>query len=136
MYEQAGPARPPGAGWNAGAAWDGGVPRQPPSGLFPTGPSRPTYRERHPVRGAAVAVGVGGAAGWLLLFGLLARTLPGYAWLTALAGGVAWLVALVLARYGDRGVAAGVAVSTALGWAIAATAVAVRWATTGDWPLW
>jgi hypothetical protein len=88
------------------------------------------------VRGAAVAVGVGGAAGWLLLFGLLARTLPGYAWLTALAGGVGWLVALVLARYGDRGVAAGVAVSTALGWAIAATAVAVRWATTGDWPLW
>jgi hypothetical protein len=130
MFEQAGPARPPGPGW------PGGVPGPPPSGLFPTGPTRPTYREPHPARGPAVAAGVGAAAVWLLLFGLLARTLPGYAWLTALAGGIAWLVALLLARYGDRGVAAGVAVSTALGWAIAATAISVRWATTADWPLW
>jgi hypothetical protein len=129
MFEQAGPARPPGPGWS-------GVPGSPPSGLFPTGPARPTYREPHPARGPAVAAGVGAAAAWLLLFGLLARSLPGYAWLTALAGGIAWLVALLLARYGDRGVAAGIAVSTALGWAIAATAVSVRWATTADWPLW
>jgi hypothetical protein len=135
MFEQAGPARP-GAGWQPVAGRSGGVPPFPPSGLFPTGPSRPTYREPHPVRGPAVAAGVGGAAVWLLLFGLLARTLPGYAWLTVLAGGIAWVVALLLARYGDRGVAAGIAVSTALGWAIAATAVSVRWATTADWPLW
>jgi hypothetical protein len=25
---------------------------------------------------------------------------------------------------------------TALGWTIAAVAVAVRWATTGNWPMW
>ncbi|HEU5107387.1 MAG TPA: hypothetical protein VFT95_02300 [Micromonosporaceae bacterium] len=112
------------------------MPRHPPSGLFPTGPLRPTYREPHPVRGPAVAAGVAGAAAWLLVFGLLARSLPGYAWMTVFAGGIAWLVALLLARHGDRGVAAGIAVSTALGWSIAATAVAVRWATTGDWPLW
>jgi hypothetical protein len=33
-------------------------------------------------------------------------------------------------------VAAGIAISTSLGWAIAATAVAVRWAMTENWPLW
>jgi len=116
--------------------WRYGVPQRPPSGLFPTGPARPTYREPHPVRGAAVAAGLGAGAAWLLVFGLLARTLHGYAWWTVIAGSAAWLVALLLARYGDRGVAAGVAISTALGLSIAATAVAVRWALTADWPLW
>jgi hypothetical protein len=129
MYEHAGPSRP-------GDDWRYAVPRRPPSGLFPTGPVRPTYREPHPVRGAAVAAGICGAAAWLLVFGMLGRTLPGYAWWTILAGLVAWVVALLLARLGDRGVAAGIAVSIALGWAIAATAVAVRWAMTADWPLW
>jgi hypothetical protein len=45
-------------------------------------------------------------------------------------------VALALARLGDRGVAAGVAITTALAWSVAATALAVRWAAAGDWPLW
>jgi hypothetical protein len=127
MYEQAGPPRDD---------WRYGVPHRPPSGLFPTGPARPTFREPHPVRGGAVAAGLAAAAAWLLVFGLLAGTLPVYAWYTAFAGGVAWAVAAVLARWGDRGVAAGIAVSTALGLSIAATAVAVRWATASDWPLW
>ena len=52
------------------------------------------------------------------------------------AGGGAWLAALALARYGDRGVAVGVAAATGLAWAVAGGAVAVHWGFTGDWPLW
>ncbi|SDY14328.1 hypothetical protein SAMN05444365_101819 [Micromonospora pattaloongensis] len=134
------------------ASWSpSGVPAPPrwsppsrvPSGLFPApppaypaAPSRPTYREPHPVRPGAIAAGAGGAAAWLLLFGLLGTSLPGYAWWTLFAGALAWLVALALVRFGDRGVAVGVAMVTAVGWGIAATAVALRWAGAGDWPLW
>ncbi|WP_229400780.1 hypothetical protein [Micromonospora okii] len=108
-----------------------------PSGLFPSGPpSRPTWREPHPVTGAGVAAGGAAAAAWLVLFGLLGRDVPTYAWWTVLAGGVAWLAALALVRFGDRGVATGVAIVTGGGWSIAAAVVAVRWATGGDWPLW
>lgn len=88
------------------------------------------------MRAVAVAAGVSAGAAWLLVFGLLADTLTGYAWWTLAAGAAAWLAAVVFARHGDRGVAAGLAVSVALGWSIAATAVAVRWASAGDWPLW
>lgn len=108
-----------------------------PSGLFPAGPpSRPTYREPHPVTGGGVAAGGGSAATWLLLFGLLGTDVTSYAWWTVVAGLLAWTTALVLVRYGDRGVATGVAIVTAGGWSIAAAVVAVRWATSGDWPLW
>ncbi|MFI0795280.1 hypothetical protein ACH4OY_21755 [Micromonospora rubida] len=108
-----------------------------PSGLFPSGlPTRPTWREPHPVTGAGVASGGALAAAWLALFGLLGRDVPGYAWWTVLAGGLAWLAALALVRLGDRGVATGVAIVTAGGWSVAAAVVAVRWATVGDWPLW
>jgi hypothetical protein len=107
-----------------------------PSGLFPSRPARPTYREAHRVRPGAVAAGLGAGALWFLVFGLLGHDVRGFAWWTVVAGGAAWLVALLLARQGDRGVAVGLAVTTALGWSIAATAVAVRWAITGDWPLW
>jgi hypothetical protein len=88
------------------------------------------------VTGAGVATGAVTATVWLLLFGLLGRDVTGYAWWTILAGALAWLAALVLVRLGDRGVAAGVAIVTAGGWSIAAAVVAVRWATSGDWPLW
>ncbi|MFF0172315.1 hypothetical protein ACWD6L_14205 [Micromonospora profundi] len=108
-----------------------------PSGLFPAGPpTRPTYREPHPVTGGGVAAGGGMAAAWLLLFGLLGTDLATYVWWTVFAGLLAWATALVLVRYGDRGVGTGVAIVTAGGWSIAAAVVAVRWAGTGDWPLW
>ncbi|MBY8872851.1 hypothetical protein K7640_13495 [Micromonospora sp. PLK6-60] len=108
-----------------------------PSGLFPAGPPpRPTWREPHPVTGSGVAMGGALAAAWLLLFGLLARDVASYAWWTAFAGAVAWLAAAMLVRFGDRGAATGVAIVTAGGWSIAAAVLAVRWATSGDWPLW
>ncbi|WP_192771984.1 hypothetical protein [Plantactinospora soyae] len=110
-----------------------------PSGLFPAGPppnSHPTYREPHPARVGSVFAGAGATAVWLLVFGLLGHDLRGYVLWTLFAGGVAWLVALVLTARGDRGVGAGIALAGALGWAIAAAAVAVRWSSAADWPLW
>jgi hypothetical protein len=83
----------------------------------------------------AVLVGAAVAAAWLLLFGLLGSSAGGYVWMTLLASVVGWIVALVLARYGDRGVAVGVAISTGIGVAIAFALVIARWATSG-WPLW
>lgn len=110
-------------------------PGRTPSGLFPAGPQRPRYREPHPVRLGPVAFGLGAGALWMLLFGLLAESVRSYGWLTMIAGIAAWLAALLLARYGDRGVALGVAVATAFGWSIGAIVVAAVWGVSG-WPLW
>lgn len=83
-----------------------------------------------------MAAGGGAAAAWLLLFGLLGTDLAGYVRWTTVGGLTAWLVALVLVRLGDRGVATGIAIVTAGGWSIAVVALAARWAASGDWPLW
>ncbi|KXK59294.1 hypothetical protein AWW66_25005 [Micromonospora rosaria] len=108
-----------------------------PSGLFPSAPpSRPAYREPHPVTGSGVAAGAAMAAAWLVLFALLGADVAGYARWTLFAGTIAWLAAFLLVRSGDRGVATGIAIVTSGGWSIAATVVAMRWAGTGDWPLW
>lgn len=108
----------------------------PPSGLFPAGPRRPRYREPHPVRATGVLLGLAAGSLWFLLFGLLGTTPAGYGWWTLAAGVTAWAAVTVLARYGDRGVAVGVALATAAGWSVAATAVVLIWTVTGDWPLW
>lgn len=139
----------PPAGQRPGGQWPGGPtppdwrpnpPGRTPSGLFPSGsparPARPGYREPHPVRPGAVAAGSGAATAWMLAFGLLGRDLAGYLWWTLLAGVVAWLAALALVRMGDRGVAVGISIITAIGWSVASAAAAVRWAVTGDWPMW
>ncbi|GAB3376818.1 hypothetical protein GCM10027452_33190 [Micromonospora halotolerans] len=128
-------------GWHGVAGEPGAGPARPlprtPSGLFPSGaPMRPSYREPYPVTGAGVAAGAVTAYVWLLLLGLLGLDVPGYAWWTLPADGLAWLAQIVLVRLGDRGVATGVAIVTAGGWSIAAAVVAVRWAQSGDWPLW
>ncbi|WP_373319633.1 hypothetical protein [Rugosimonospora africana] len=134
---------PGGPGWPGTPGWPGaqGAPGWPapttraPSGLFPSGRPRPTYREPHPVRRPAVAAGAGSGALWMLLFGLLASNARGYAWLSISAGLVAWLTALALARYGDRGVAVGIAISSAVGVGIAGIVVLARFAG-GHWLLW
>ncbi|MGI5212861.1 hypothetical protein [Plantactinospora sp. CA-290183] len=126
---QPGAAQP---GWQ----WQPGP--QSPSGLFPAAPPspHPTYREPHPARPAGALAGGTSAAIWLLAFGFLGSDLRGYLLWTIVAGAVAWLVALALTWFGDRGVAVGIAVVSAFGWAVAAAALAVRWFSTGDWPLW
>jgi hypothetical protein len=106
-----------------------------PSGLFPTGPPRPVYREPFAVRGGAVALGMVGGGLWMMLFGLLATNARGYTWVSLVAGVLGWLVALLLARIGDRGAATGIAISVAFGLSIAVIVLGVRWIG-GDWLLW
>ncbi|MFB9238582.1 hypothetical protein ACFFWC_24160, partial [Plantactinospora siamensis] len=74
-----------------------------------------------------MALGIAGTIAWLICFGLLGRSLAGYVWWTATGGGAAWIVAVLLTRHGNRGAAAGIAMATALGWSVAAVAVAARW---------
>lgn len=88
------------------------------------------------MRGAAIAAGFGAAALWMLIFGLLAGGLRAYAWWTLIAGALAWLVAVGLTRFGDRGVAAGVAIAAGLAVSVGAVAVGIGWAHSGNWPMW
>lgn len=71
----------------------------------------------------------------MTLFGLLTSTAGTYAWASIVAAGLAWAVAALLARLGDRGAAVGIAASAALGLAVATVVVIVKWSG-GDWPLW
>jgi hypothetical protein len=118
-----GAAQPP-------AAW---LPGRP---LPPALPTRPVYREPHRVSTGPVFAGLGAALVWFALFGALGRDLLSYAWWTIAAAISAWAVATMLALLGDRGVAVGVAVASALGLSTATGFVAARWITTSDWPLW
>lgn len=107
-----------------------------PSGLFPTGPPRRIYREPHPVRARAVFAGLAAGSGWMALFGLLGSDLRSHLWWLVVAGAAAWLVALGLARYGDRGAAVGTTLAAAAGWTVAGALIALYWIVTGDFPLW
>jgi hypothetical protein len=107
-----------------------------PSGLFPSGgPPRPAYREPHQTRLSAVALGAVAGTLWMLFFGLLAVDARGYLRWSIAAGVLAWAAALGLARFGIRGVAVGVALSTGLGMAIAGVILTEHWAG-GHWLLW
>ncbi|MEV6341829.1 hypothetical protein [Actinoplanes sp. NPDC051851] len=109
---------------------------EPPPGFYSGLPPRPIYREPHPVMAGSVLSGILSAALWLILFGSLGRDLASYAWWTIAAAVSAWLVALVLAAFGDRGVAVGVSIAAGLGLSVSMAFVAARWIGTYDWPLW
>ncbi len=106
-----------------------------PSGLFPSGPPRPTYREPHPARTGAIWLGLAAGGLWMLLLSLLATTARGYAWWSIVSGAVAWGASVVLARFGDRGVAVGVALAGGVAVAITGIVVIAHWAG-GHWLLW
>ena len=115
-----------------------------PSGLFPARPhglsgqalpSRPTFREPHPVRAGSVLVAASLGLAWQVLLTLSATSLRGAFWLNVFGVGVGWAVAGLLLRLGDRGAAAGVAIAGAVGGSFAAILVAARWFSVG-WPLW
>jgi hypothetical protein len=80
-------------------------------------------------------VGAAMTGAWLTLVGLLATSARGYLWFTLLAAGFAWLCAALLVRFGDRGVAVGIAIMNGAGVSIVVCLVVERWITTG-WPLW
>ena len=118
-------------------AWQAAYPQPPmrPSGLFP-GPSRPVYREPHPVHAGPLLAGFGAAALWCGLFGGLGSDLATYAWWTLAATAVAWVAALILTLIGDRGVAVGTALASGLALSIAMGLVGAEWIATYNWPLW
>jgi hypothetical protein len=112
--------------------WQGAL--RPP--VFRINNPRPTYREAMPVRGQMLAAGAAAGAGWMLLFGLMMTgSARGYVWITLVAGILAWAAAAILARFGDRGVAVGVAGSSGVAVAIAGIVVAYHLAG-GTWLLW
>jgi hypothetical protein len=117
-------------------AWGGAV-RPPVFVVTPSARSsaRPTYREPLPVRGKRVAAGIGAGALWMLLTAVQTGGARGYAWVTIVAGLLGWAVAVLLARFGDRGVAAGVAIACGTGVAVAGLVVALKLAG-GTWLLW
>lgn len=80
-------------------------------------------------------IGVAAGAVWMLLFGLLGHGARSYAWWTVSAAVFAWAASAVLARSGDRGVAAGVSMSAGVGFAIAVSVVLTHWVG-GHWVLW
>jgi len=82
-----------------------------------------------------VFIGVAAGAVWMLLFGLLGHNARSYSWWTIGAAVVAWAAAAILARSGDRGVAAGVSMSVGVGFAIAVSVVLTHWVG-GHWVLW
>ncbi|MEU7868316.1 hypothetical protein [Dactylosporangium sp. NPDC049140] len=124
-------ARPPTPAAAYGA-WQGAL--RPP--MFKVSQPRPTYREPLPVRGQSVAIGGAAGAAWMLLFGLLMNgSARSYVWTSLVAGFLAWGAAAILARFGDRGAAVGVAAASGVAVAIAGILVAYRLAG-GDWLLW
>ena len=74
---------------------------------------------------------------WLVVFLLaFARSGPGFAWATLAASTIATGVAAVLARYGDRGVAVGVAAVAGTASGVVGLAVELYLLLTGNWILW
>jgi hypothetical protein len=113
-------------------AWQGSL--KPP--VFKVSQPHPTYREPLAVSGQGVAIGAAAGAAWMLLFALLMTgSARAYVWITLIAGVLAWGAAAILARFGDRGVAVGVAASSGVAVAIAGILVAYRLAG-GHWLLW
>jgi hypothetical protein len=122
----------PGGWGSTPPGWQAAPPLPPPHAL----PPRPVYREPHPIATGPVLAGLGAGALWFVLFGALAQSLAAYAWWTVAAAVSAWIVAVFLSVFGDRGVAVGVALASGVGLAVAAGFVAADWIATGNWPLW
>ncbi|HEY1485423.1 MAG TPA: hypothetical protein VGF84_04925 [Micromonosporaceae bacterium] len=113
----------------------GWSPGQNPAFSARPGVPRPIYREPAPARSGSVLLGAGAGALWMMLFGLLGHSARSYVWWSIGAGMAGWIASYVLARLGDRGVAAGVAIATGFGVAVAVSVVMVN-AWHGHWVAW
>lgn len=103
-----------------------------PSGLFPRERSRPAYREPFPATPIAMFIAVVAGSVWMLMWGLLSQTAAGFLQCMLVAGVAATGVALGLARFGDRGAAAGVAIAAGGGLSLAGLVVIVH-VFAGNW---
>lgn len=114
-------------------------PPQRPTSVSPTAASpysqRPRYREPHQVTVVGVLAGAGVTLLWFIVTMLLSVDLRSTLWVTIVAGVLAAAVSFLLARYGDRGVAAGV--TAVAGTAFAVVGLVVEWQLlNGTWILW
>ncbi|MBN1172299.1 MAG: hypothetical protein JXA67_08995 [Micromonosporaceae bacterium] len=137
-WDPHGPQRP---GWDPSGRTAGWIPapQGQPGGYRgyrpPRQVARPRYREPLPVRPSRVTLGFVGGLVWMALVGAQPVSFSGYIWATLVGGVLSWAAAVVLAKVGDRGVAAGVAAASAAGVAIATVMIVIRWVD-GGWPLW
>lgn len=98
-------------------------------------PARPTYQETHRVTPVGVCAGAGATFLWLLVTALLGVDLASTMWVMLVAGIFAFAAAWLLASYGDRGVAVGIA--SVAGASLAVVGLVVEWhAFGGSWILW
>jgi hypothetical protein len=72
---------------------------------------------------------------WQVLLAGFSDTLRELFWRLVIAVAVAACVAVLLLRFGDRGVATGVGLAATVGGCAATVLVTVLWLTVG-WPLW
>jgi hypothetical protein len=79
----------------------------------------------------AVLAGAAATAVWELVMGLFASSLTSYLWLTLTAVLIAWLVALLLLRHGDRGVATGIGIAASMGGCVVITLALASWISAG-----
>ena len=88
------------------------------------------FSSRWPL-GVFLAAALVGAAGFMTITGRERTSLS-----VDVLAITAWVVSIVLAVFGDRGVAVGIALVSGFGLSIAMAFVAGRWITTDNWPLW
>lgn len=123
-------------------SWTG--PAEAPATVPPARSGRPHWREPHPVRVGPAAAGSALSGLWVLLWLLAyARStgegLPtgaGFAWVTLAASTIGAVAAALLARYGDRGAAVGVAAVAGTAAGVTGLSCELYLLLTGDWILW
>lgn len=98
--------------------------------------ARPSYREPHRSTTAGVFAGAGITVVWFVITAFLGTDLPSRLWVMLAASLLATGAAVLLARYGDRGAAAGVAAVS--GAAVAVVGLVVEWQQLlyETWVLW
>lgn len=96
---------------------------------------RPVYREPYPIRAKAFLAGLGATVVWFGMFAAVSWSARSYAWTALVAGVLATLAAVALARFGDRGVAVGVTIATTIGVTIAGIVV-TAYGFGGTWLFW
>lgn len=126
-----GPGRYPQAGAPPRQVWGG---RERP--VADETLTRPSYREPHRSTSAGVFGGAVIAILWFVITAFLGTDLPSRLWVMLAASLVATGAAFLLARYGDRGAAAGVAAVSGAAVAVVGLVVELQHLLYETWVLW